>query len=83
MGGVALAIQIYVLVIIIRIVLEWVPVDYDHPVGRFRSLLRTVTEPVLAPVRTLIPAVRMGDLAIDVSPIVVVIALSVIAGVIS
>ena len=83
MGVFALALEIYILVIIVRIVLEWVPVGYDHPVGRVRSLLRTVTEPVLAPVRALVPSVRMGELALDLSPIIVVIVLSVIVGLLS
>jgi YggT family protein len=75
----ALVIQVYIFVIIVRIVLEWIPVDYDHPVGRLRRVLRAVTEPVLAPVRALVPPVRMGDVVLDLSPIIVVILLGLIA----
>jgi len=77
---VVFAIEIYILVIIVRIILEWIPVDYDHPVGRVRSVLRAVTEPVLAPVRVLVPSIRMGDAALDLSPVIVVILLGLIAG---
>ncbi len=79
MRYVALAIEVYMLVIFLRIVLEWIPVSYDHPVGRTRSVLRTVTEPVLAPVRALVPPVRMGNAALDLSPIIVLVLLGIVA----
>lgn len=72
--------QIYSLVIIARILLEWVRVTFDHPIARVRSVLRVVTDPVLVPVRRLIPPLRAGGMGIDLSPLVVLVALSVIAG---
>lgn len=74
--------QIYSLVIIVRILLEWVQVTPDHPVARIRAVLRRVTDPVLVPVRRLIPPVRAGGMGIDLSPLVVLVGLSVIVGVI-
>lgn len=68
------------LVIFVRIILEWIPVSLDHPVARARSALRTVTEPVLAPVRALVPPVRMGAAALDLSPIIVLVVLGAVAG---
>lgn len=61
-----------------RIILEWIPVSYDHPVARVRSVLRTLTEPVLAPVRRLIPPVRTGAIALDLTPLIVLILLSIV-----
>jgi YggT family protein len=72
--------QIYSLVIIARILLEWVQVTGDHPVARARRVLRIVTDPVLEPVRRLIPPLRAGGIGIDLSPLVVLVAISVIAG---
>jgi YggT family protein len=77
---VCLLLQVYSLVIFARIILEWIPVSYDHPVARVRSVLRTATEPVLAPFRRLIPPVRTGTAAIDLSPIVVMLLLAVLIG---
>ena len=72
----------YALVVFARIVFEWIPVSYDHPLARVRSVLRAVTEPALAPIRALIPPIRMGGVGIDLSPLVLVLGLSILAGVI-
>ena len=43
-----------------------------------RRVLFTITEPVLGPVRRLLPMVRIGGMALDLSPLVVFIAIEVI-----
>jgi len=75
-------IQIYSLVLIARILLEWIQVSPDHPVARARRVLRAVTDPVLTPVRRLLPPVRAGGVGIDLSPMVVIVALWIIASII-
>ena len=74
-------IQVYSLVLIARILLEWIQVSPDHPVARARRILRAVTDPVLIPVRRMIPPIRAGGIGLDLSPIVVLVALSIIGGV--
>lgn len=59
----------YLWCIIIRALLSWVNPDPWNPIVRF---LQRVTEPVLAPIRRLLPVWRLG---IDVSPIVVILAI--------
>jgi YggT family protein len=73
------AIQAYSLVVFARIVLEWIPVSYDHPLARVRSALRTATEPVLRPLRAILPPIRMGGMALDLSPLVLLIGLGILA----
>jgi len=75
-------IQAYAIVVFARIVLEWIPVSFDHPVARVRSVLRAVTEPLLRPLRAVVPPIRMGDVGLDLSPLVLVLGLSLLAGVI-
>jgi len=75
-------IQIYSLVLIARILLEWIQVSADHPVARARRVLRAVTDPVLIPVRRLLPPVRAGGLGIDLSPMVVMVGLWILASII-
>ena len=82
MSVVCWLIQAYALVVFARIVLEWIPVSYEHPVGRVRSVLRVLTEPALRPLRALLPPVRLGSVAIDLSPLVLVLGLSILAGII-
>jgi YggT family protein len=74
--------QVYALVVFARIVFEWIPISFDHPLARVRSVLRSLTEPLLRPLRALIPPIRMGGVGLDLSPLVLVLALSVLGGVI-
>ncbi|MGI9647044.1 MAG: YggT family protein [Acidimicrobiia bacterium] len=64
--------------LIIRIILDWVQVPAGHPVGRLRSALASVTDPLLLPLRRLIPPLRLGAVALDVSVIVLLVALQIL-----
>lgn len=75
-------IQAYSIVVFARIVLEWIPVSYDHPVARARAVLRAATEPVLRPLRALLPPVRLGGMGLDLSPLVLLIGLGILSAVV-
>lgn len=62
--------------------MEWIPVSYDHPLARVRSILRSLTEPLLAPLRAIIPPVRLGGVALDLSPLILLVALSILTSVV-
>ena len=64
--------------LIIRIILDWVQVPSGHPIGRLRTGLASVTDPLLLPLRRLIPPVRLGAVALDVSVIVLLVALNIL-----
>jgi YggT family protein len=66
--------------LIIRIILDWVQVPAGHPVGRIRAGLASVTDPLLLPLRRLIPPIRLGAVALDVSVIVLLVALRILYG---
>jgi YggT family protein len=57
-------------VIIIRALLSWVNPDPYNPIVQF---LTRVTEPVLRPIRKLLPPWKMGGL--DLSPLIVILAI--------
>lgn len=82
MGILCRLIQIYSLVVIARIILEYVPVTYDHPVARIRMGFRMVTDPLLVPLRAAIPPIRVGGIGIDLSPLVLLVGLNLLAAVI-
>jgi len=71
--------QVLAMVLFARVVLEWIPVGDEHPVGRVRRVLRLVTQPVLAPVRALVPPLRVGSVAIDLSPLIAILLLNLLA----
>jgi YggT family protein len=80
----AAAITVVPLVLIARVVSGWVPVLVDPSgrqsrVGRIDTALARVTEPLLAPVRRVIPPLRLGSVALDLSVPVVLLALGVLA----
>ena len=55
------AIELLTFLVLVRVVLSWVPsVDYGHPLI---SLIVRITDPVLLPVRRLLPAVGGLDLS--------------------
>jgi YggT family protein len=61
--------------IIARALLSWFPMDPYHPVAVF---LIQITEPILAPLRRIVPAVGM----MDITPIVALILLQVLQAII-
>jgi len=68
-----LALDIYSYVIIASALISWVSPDPRNPIVQF---LHRVTEPVLAPVRRMLPPWKTGGL--DVSPIIVLIGIQVL-----
>ncbi|MGH9165237.1 MAG: YggT family protein [Acidimicrobiales bacterium] len=66
-----LLIQLYVVALFGRIVLSWFPISPSSPMASVFSVLYAVTEPVLAPVRRLLPPVGVGGMGFDLSPLIV------------
>jgi YggT family protein len=66
--------QLYVFVLLVRIVLSWFPLEPGGAMATVNGYLRAVTDPVLDPVRRLLPRVGM----LDLSPLVVLIVIQVL-----
>ena len=64
----ALVIDAYTVVILVAVVLSWFGLSPDNPIVR---VTRALTEPVLAPIRKVLP--DMGGL--DLSPLVLLVIL--------
>ncbi len=67
-------IDLYSLVVVAAVVVSWIDLPRHHPVLRF---LHNTTEPVLAPVRRILPPLG----GIDFSPLVVLLGLRMIAAI--
>jgi YggT family protein len=72
-------INVYVLVIIVRLFMSWVPPTPGSTYQTIYDGFVTVTEPVLGPVRALLPPLRMGMMALDLSPLLVIFALRILS----
>jgi len=64
-----IGLTLYMWIVIIRALLSWVNPDPYNPIVRF---LYRATEPVLRPIRRLIP---MGNIGIDISPVIVILVI--------
>jgi len=65
--------------IFIDAILTFIPsIDRRNPIV---MLIRSITEPMYRPLRKLIPAVRMGDAALDLSPLILIIGIRLVASI--
>ena len=68
-----LLLYLYTWVIILRAVVSWTRPNPGHPLIQ---LLIGITEPVLKPLRALVPPARLGG--IDLSPILAIVAIQIV-----
>lgn len=68
----------YLIAIVGRIVLSWFPITPDSPFASIFSFLYAVTEPVLGPLRRVLPPVGMGGMGLDLSPLIVIFGLQLV-----
>ena len=62
---ISLVLNLFLFILMARVLLTWIPdVDYNNPLVR---LLYDITEPILRPIRNMIPPTS----GVDISPIVV------------
>jgi YggT family protein len=76
--AICLVLNIYVLVILARVIFSWVRVTPGTPVASIYSVIYNLTEPVLGPLRRAIPPMRMGAAALDLSPLIIIIGVQLI-----
>jgi YggT family protein len=78
---ICLVLQLFVVVIFIRIILSWFP-----PGGGFvataQRLAFDATEWIMGPLRRVIPPVRLGAAALDLSPLIILVGISLLRGII-
>jgi len=77
-----LILTIYFYAIFAWVILSWIRVSSVHPLGRLQALLDRIIYPAILPIRRLIPPIRLGGGALDLSPIILLIAVQILIGVI-
>lgn len=80
MGPVSLLLQAYLLVLLAYVIFAWVPRPPEalQPAVRFT---RRVVDPVLEPLRRVLPPLRIGGAALDLSILVLFFGISILQGV--
>lgn len=66
------------LVLVAAVVTSWFSVQPGTAMESVARVLHTVTDPVLAPLRAVLPQPQVGGGALDLSPLVVLLALQVL-----
>jgi YggT family protein len=78
-----IVVTVYWILLFIRVLLSWATMfgfrpPLSGPVRAIIDLLEDVTEPVLRPLRNMIPPVRAGGMGLDISILVAFVILSVL-----
>ena len=66
------------IVLVARIIMSWFPIEPNSGMASVYAFLHTVTEPVLAPLRRLIPPIGMGGMGLDLSPLIIFFGISLL-----
>jgi YggT family protein len=69
-------ISVYYIVLLARVFLSWFPLQPGTAMASIASVIYQLTEPVMGPVRRIVPTIGM----IDISPIVVFVGLQILQG---
>lgn len=80
---VCVLLTIYWIILLVRVIVSWAFLfgfrpPYSGPLRRGLDLLETLTEPVLRPLRALIPPIRAGGMGLDLSILIAFVILAVL-----
>jgi len=75
-------IQLYIIVLFVRLILSWFPMNPWSPWAKVARGLAKVTDPVLVPLRRVVPPLRVGAMALDLSPLIVLVGLEIILSIV-
>ncbi len=77
-------IVVYVVLIFIRIVMSWIPrMPYNRVLNAVLTFVIDVTDPYLKLFRRIIPMIRIGPGALDLSPMVAVFMLIIVGEIVT
>lgn len=75
--------RLYFYAVFAWVILSWIRVSSSHPLGRVQVFLDRIIYPVILPIRRVVPPVRLGGGALDLSPIVLLLGIQVLIWIIS
>lgn len=75
--------QIYFYAVFAWVILSWIRVSSTHPLGRVQVFLDRIIYPVILPIRRVVPPIRLGGGALDLSPIILLVGIQILIGLIT
>jgi YggT family protein len=76
-GLICIALQLFMILIFARVILSWFP-PTGGVIDQIQNLVFTATEWIMGPLRRVIPPVRLGAAALDLSPLIVLLGITVL-----
>ena len=74
---------VYLVLIFVRIIMSWIPrIPYNRFLAGFLKFVTDVTDPYLNLFRRVLPPVRLGPGALDLSPIVATFVLIIVSSIV-
>jgi YggT family protein len=75
---------VYLVLIFVRIIMSWIPrIPYNRWLAGFLTFVTDVTDPYLNLFRRILPPVRIGPGALDLSPIVATFVLIIVNAIVT
>lgn len=71
--------DLFLFFLLVRVVLSYLPIPPGSGLSSVARVFEAVTEPVLRPIRRVVPPLRMGSGAVDLSPIIVWIVILIVS----
>ena len=75
---ICLPLYLFLLAVFARVLLSWFPLNPHGAMATVAGFLFTVTDPVMRPIQRALPMARFGRTAIDFSPVVVILGVSIL-----
>jgi YggT family protein len=72
----------YAIIILVRIIISWFPIDPNGIGATVAGFLYLITDPLLSPLRRIIPPVRLGTVGLDLTPTIVIFGLFILSNII-
>lgn len=69
---------LYFYAVLAWVILSWIPVSTSHVLGSVQSFLDRIIYPVVLPIRRVVPPIRIGGGALDLSPIILLLAIQIL-----
>lgn len=78
MNLLATLIKLYSYVVLLRVILSWFPTSAHNSWAQIHRFVYAATEPVLAPIRKLVPPFRVGAVYLDISVMIFFVLLTIL-----
>ena len=72
------ALTLYFYAVFAWVILSWIPMTPGHPLGRIQNFLDRIIYPLIRPIRKVIPPIRIGGGALDLSPIILLLGVQIL-----